>query len=497
MRLLLLILCALLIILSIVFYRIEKEKFVLRAVQELKVRITGNTDIPDPTDIQSAGDWYYLDHISSGLAYYDSGKKTFLPMLAEKWWEEADGSHIFKLREGIKFHDGTPITTKDIIWSIKRHLIRKTSTHFPLWEYLIGCDHLKTLNDECPGITTTQNNEIIFRLKNRIDSFLLQLASPETGIWAASDMDSSTTKLHPTKFSGPYYIESRSAETALLKRNESSLVSKNFPDSPRSIRLVPTPLTELDNALLGHKVNLVIKQYSPLGETDWEKQKLKARATSPSSIIHFYGAGQNDHPAIGQDLLQALWAINRDPVIIPADTFLPFSIKYGLTREEFLHALPKKSAPKLRVLSPIGSFSNLFLEQIKAAGKSVGIDIQITPVSPDDFFAAFSDPKLHERFDYILSSYAASERYPAVQLRYLSNPQVVPPIDLKKAEASESTEVRKEIFKNYERWLLKTNQTIPIYFDVTLFVYQQNIDIGEQSNSDAEIELWRVRELTK
>ncbi len=97
----------------------------LKPIAELRVRITGSTEIPEPTKIQSTGDWYFLDHISSGLAYYDSSKNTFAPMLAVSWSEQADGTHAFRLRDGIKFHDGTPITAKDVLWSIKRHLITK------------------------------------------------------------------------------------------------------------------------------------------------------------------------------------------------------------------------------------------------------------------------------------------------------------------------------------------------------------------------------------
>src|SRR4051794_2659465 len=71
----------------------------LKPIEELRVRFTGKVKIPDPAHIESTGDWYYLDHISSGLAFYDSQKKKFLPMLAESWTNDADGTHRFKLRE--------------------------------------------------------------------------------------------------------------------------------------------------------------------------------------------------------------------------------------------------------------------------------------------------------------------------------------------------------------------------------------------------------------
>ena len=468
-----------------------------KPIDELRVRITSSTQVPEPTNIQATGDWYYLDHLSSGLVFYDIGKKTFSPMLAESWSERSDGTHVFKIRPGIRFHDGTPITARDIVWSIKRHLILKKSTHFPLWEYLVGCGHLKTLEDDCPGLQVTAQNEIIFKLKAQTDSFFLQLASPETGIWSAGDMDWRTARLVPTKFSGPYFLDSRSDTFALLKRNSNSIVSERFPNSPRSIRIKIIPLPQLDAAIASNEVDLVIKQYAPLGETAWNADKVHVHKTTPSSIIYLFGLGTGTRPPIGRDFVETLWRENRDPVITSSESFLPFAAKYGLKREEFLGELAKETSKRLRILCPQGFFASAFLDQIQRAAKSVGTEIEFSFAAQAEFFAAFNDPKTAERFDYILSIYAASERYPAVQLRYLTKALTKPPIDLKVAESPDHTEDRAAIFREYERWLLRSRQAIPLYFDVTLFVHQANIDIGEQSKSDAEIELWRVEERGK
>src|SRR4051794_19341596 len=81
-------------------------KITEKPVDELRVRLTGRVEIPDPARIESTGDWYYLDHISSSLAFYDSRRKEFLPMLAESWINDADGTHRFKIRPDLRFHDG-------------------------------------------------------------------------------------------------------------------------------------------------------------------------------------------------------------------------------------------------------------------------------------------------------------------------------------------------------------------------------------------------------
>lgn len=467
----------------------------LKPVQELRVRITAGTALPDPVLIQSTGDWYFLDHVSSGLAAFDSEKKNFVPLFAQSWSTDVNGAHIFKIKDGIKFHDGTPITAKDIVWSIKRHLIKRTSTHFPLWDYIVGCENLETLDQDCAGLGIKSEHEIAIKLKSQNESFFLQLASPETGIWWSGDIDAKTAVLKATKFSGPYYLAEQTDTSALLKRNENSPVSMEFKNSPRLIRLKKMPLVQTDEALLKNDVDLVVRPYRPLGERNWKSDGIQSYSTTKSSIIYFFGLGKGKRPSIGVDFIKALWEVNKDQVLSSAETYLPFTTSYGLKGSEFLNELPKTTAKKLRLITPEGFFTKDFIAQIELAAKMVGTSLEITYAKAPEFFAVFDDPKATEKHDYVLSSYAASERYPAVQLRYLTGNLVKPEIDLKKTEAPDLNEDRMNILRDYQKWLLKTNLAVPIYFNTTVFLYQKNIDIGAQPSSDAEIELWRVQEV--
>ncbi len=467
------------------------------AINELKVRMTASLTVPDPTDIQSTGDWYYLDHVSSGLVFYDADKKKFAPLFAESWSTEADGTHRFRLRKNIQFHDGTPLTAQDVIWSLKRQLIRRTATHFPLWEYIVGCENLKTLNDECDGLRASSDSEIEVRLKVQNESFFLQLASPETGIWAASDMNAESLALTPTKFSGPYYFSNHDETSALLKRNEQSPVSEKFADSPRSIRLFTIPAAKVNQAMMDRTVDLVIRPYSPLGEPDWTARGIEVHSTTSSNIFYLFGLGTGDRPAVGRDFIETLWSVNRDSKIVPAETFLPFSKQFGLSREEFVESLPTHSARKVRIFCPEGFFSDGFLEQIKSAAVKTGVEIEFSFAPAAEWFKAFNDPDAKNKYDYVMSLYSASERYPAVQLRYLTKKLAKPPIDLKTTESPDLNIDRVKILRDYQKWLLESRQAIPLFFGNTLFLHQKNIDIGTQSESDAEIELWRVREAVR
>ena len=479
------------------FFRSRKEQSMLRPIQELRVRIASNTRFPEPANIESTGDWYFLDHVSSGLSAFDNRLKKFVPLLAESWSTNSSGDHIFKLKSGIKFHDGTPITAKDVIWTLKRHLILQSSTHFPLWEYIVDCEKVKTLNDECSGLKAISDTEVLIRLKSQTDSFFLQLASPETGIWAASDIDPQTAKLTPTKFSGAYYLEGRDETQALLVRNQNSPMSEQFPNSPRKIKLKAISTANLDDALLKNEVDVVIRPHNPLDEKDWKSQSIGTRSSTPSTLIYFSGLGVGQRPPIGRDFIETAWKINQDSVLTAAESFLPFATNYGLTREEFLSQLPAKTASHLKVLCPVGLFPKAFLDQLEAAGRTVGSKIEFTFLPVAEWFKAFNDPKASEKYDYILTSYAASERYPAVQLRFITTDLVEPTIDLKLAESPDLGTNGFSILRDYQKWLLQVRQAIPVYFNVSMFLFQKNIDLGDQPSSDAEIELWRVQEITQ
>src|SRR5262245_54026079 len=70
--------------------------------------------------------------LTDGTLSYDRDK--FAPELAEEW-STGDMSITFKLRKDAKFHDGTPITAKDVKWSFDRAV---TVGGFPTFQMKAG-----------------------------------------------------------------------------------------------------------------------------------------------------------------------------------------------------------------------------------------------------------------------------------------------------------------------------------------------------------------------
>jgi len=448
--------------------------------------------LPDPAKIASSGDWYFLGNISNGLVDFDHTDGKFKPLLAEKWESFSTGVHTFTLREDAKFQDGTPITSEDVIASIKRLLIKRTATHFRLWEYIEGCENLKDLTQECSGLHAVNHRMVEIRLKSPSESFFLQLASPETSIWSHQDIDEKTLELKPTKFSGPYSFTGFKDRAAILVRNEQNPISKAFPQSAREIHLVTYSLKEAEEAFKAGKLDVIFKGHNPYGESDWKALGFEVRASSLSKLIYLHGASSSGSKNIGRDFVEALWKLNTDKELVAAKKFLPFAGDFSLSEAEFLRLLPEKSAKLVRIAVPYTYFSDGFLNLFVEAGKSVGIAVEIVRLERSEFFNSFEDRAAGERFDFILAPYAASERYPAVQLRYITGSIRQAPIDLKKAETPDLTPEKIDVLKKYQAWLLESQHAIPAFFARVFFLYQKNIDIGEQPPSDAEIELWRV-----
>jgi peptide/nickel transport system substrate-binding protein len=43
----------------------------------------------------------------------------FTPALAERWEQPNPLTLVFHLRSGVRFHDGRPLTARDVVWTIE------------------------------------------------------------------------------------------------------------------------------------------------------------------------------------------------------------------------------------------------------------------------------------------------------------------------------------------------------------------------------------------
>ncbi len=463
-------------------------------VEKLNVYLPVAASLPDPASIKNTGQWYVLGHISSGLSQFDHIEGKFKPLLAD-YEVYSSGVHSFTLKEDAKFSDGSPITAHDVVASIKRLLIRKTSTHFPLWDYLENCESLKTLEDDCSGLRVVSQRRIDIRLKKEAESFLLQMSSPETGIWFAGDINPDTLEIKPTKYSGPYKINKIDELGFQLARNDQNPISQSFKNSPKNIRIKTMAADKVMGELENGAIDVVIRSHNPYEFTSLEKIGVDVFRSAPATLLYLHGTGKEPKRLISREYLQILWSKNSDGGIIAADNFLPFDPGLSLSRNEFLSELPSESettAKTIKVGVPWTYLSKGFYDLLKEAGAQAGVAIELVDLSREEWFDALEKSHSPKGIDFVLGVYAASERYPAVQLRYITGEVRGPKIDLKQAETPELSPEKKDLLRDYQKALLKDQFAIPLFLARHQIMYKKILSVGDQPPSDAEVELWRI-----
>jgi peptide/nickel transport system substrate-binding protein len=89
-----------------------------------RIRVSGTStstaDTLDPAKQSLSTDYARCNMFYNGLTTLD-GSLTPQPALAESWENEGAKVWVFRLRRGVTFHDGKPLTAADVVFSLTRH----------------------------------------------------------------------------------------------------------------------------------------------------------------------------------------------------------------------------------------------------------------------------------------------------------------------------------------------------------------------------------------
>lgn len=156
-------------------------------------------DSLDPHKAVAAGTKEVLFNVFEGLVKPDS-KGNLNPAVASEYDISEDGkTYTFKLREGIKFHDGSLVTVEDIKYSIDK--CADTSNGEPLVAAYSNIASVNIVDDKTVAIV----------LKNEDTSFLAYMT---TAIIPASNKTPDTTPIG----TGPYQYVSRSPQENIVMK---------------------------------------------------------------------------------------------------------------------------------------------------------------------------------------------------------------------------------------------------------------------------------------
>jgi peptide/nickel transport system substrate-binding protein len=118
----------------------------------------------DPYAFSSSPEYGIWTHMAESLVDVDYTKMDYVGALAESW-EFKGKQWVFNLRKNVRFHDGSPFTAKDVIYSYQRILNHKKS---PQRYALTDITEMNAADDHTLILTTkTPTAVLLDRLSNR------------------------------------------------------------------------------------------------------------------------------------------------------------------------------------------------------------------------------------------------------------------------------------------------------------------------------------------
>jgi ABC-type transport system substrate-binding protein len=127
-------------------------------------------------------------YIFDGLTRFTADAKV-VPGLAKSWEVTTDGlTYTFHLRSGVKFHDGSPFTAKNVVSTFQRVLDPKTKggRGWPLFPIKGAEDFAGGKGQAITGLAAPNDTTVIITLKEPLAIFPKLLAMPVTSIVPAN-----------------------------------------------------------------------------------------------------------------------------------------------------------------------------------------------------------------------------------------------------------------------------------------------------------------------
>jgi len=194
---------------------------------------SGDWDNLDPADTYYGYSWNFIRYYGRSLVMFkpapgDAGTQ-LVPDLATSLGQSSDGGKTwtYHIRPGLKYSDGTTITTKDIKYDVERTLDKTVFPNGPTYfnDFLDLQGYTTPYKDNTPGrlglkaIETPDDNTIIFHLAKPFSSFDYFAMLPATIPVPEAKDTGATYKTHIVS-SGPYMFDTYvPGKSFSLKRN--------------------------------------------------------------------------------------------------------------------------------------------------------------------------------------------------------------------------------------------------------------------------------------
>ncbi|MEU6624910.1 ABC transporter substrate-binding protein [Streptomyces litmocidini] len=347
-----------------------------------------------------------------------------VPGLAVKWSRPDPRTLVYTLRPGVKFHDGTTMTADDVVASLKRQMDPKTGSPWG--------SSFKTVD----SVEKTGPLEVTIRLgKADVLFHELMAASPGTVVSAASlakegkDYGTPAGKLNCT---GPYALDRWAQGDSITLRKNAAYWDKTLAAKSEQVKFTfIEDAAARSNAFLSGTADggymVPSSSFSQLrGSNKGTLLFGPNTAAANLAVLDFHGALGN------LKVRRALsMALDRKNIIKAAAGGVGVPAKAPAARgawalvpektAELYDTLPEpvydvEAAKKLvqeahasgrrvtLVTSTLAPEISVVANAVQAAGRQIGLDVVLKPVSPDAYSSLFVDPDAREGLDLVITN---------------------------------------------------------------------------------------------
>jgi peptide/nickel transport system substrate-binding protein len=435
------------------------------------------------------------------------------PGLAERWEIPDPLTYIFHLHRGVRFHDGRPLTSRDVKWTIDSLLLGKViSTKKTTYRFV---DHIETPDD----------HTVIFRMKEPDAALLWNLSDGAMGVVPYGSGKEVTT--HPVG-SGPFkFVSAETDKEVILVRNDDYWGGKPSLPSVR-FAVVPDGTTRALELRKG-SADVAINALTPDTVLTLEREPSLAIEHAPGTVLAYLGFNLRDPILKDLRVRQAIaYALDRRPMIEylwrdearPARSVLPpQSWAYDGNVQTYDHnpakaralldaaGYPEKNAVRFHITMKTSTDENtrLIVAVMRQQLREVGIVLDIRTYE----FATFFNDVVHGAFqmygilrwiggneDPDIFEYAFhSARFPpnGANRSFYSNPEVDALIDRARREVDPA--VRKPLYDKVQQILAEQLPYIDLWYLDNVLVHNKrvsNLTLNPAGNYD----FLRTAELT-
>lgn len=349
----------------------------------------------DPAYVQDIYGIALVHQIFDGLVRFDP-YLSVLPALAETWQVKEDGKvYRFTLRENARFHNQDPVTSRDVIFSIKRLLrAQPAPAVLPHLLKIVGAeDYRANTQDMVPGLEIEDERVFSVRLEESHVPFLTALGMYPAAIVSQKEVDrlGDDFGTHPVG-SGPFrFVSWEEGSSITLKRFEQYHAFPAFLDEVQ-YKIFPGGQ---DPMVLAEFQKGALEEMAVYGDVKEKLAEIKGLQWfhRPSLSLFFYGMNLN-HPNLADpDLRKALsTAVDRHTFV---DTV--YKGQFEIARTILPPGMPGYN-PSNRMADYDPDFAGQY--QTRSSGRAVASPREIEIVS------AFKTPRVEQEMGMIKGFWA-------------------------------------------------------------------------------------------